>query len=157
MAVFVIFVILTNAQRSPAPVIEEQEKPSPTVAPKAKVIAKPKPKAKPTPASFAGIWSGVTNGACSNDGVNHSGALTITVSADERTVSWQSGGSTAQRPCSRNGDLLLWDDSNDVVTSNSSVRVSRDGKTLAYSARSTITTWPLDGVVCTGSGTLTKR
>jgi hypothetical protein len=154
----VIVVMLVTGHRLPAPISEETPAPQPaaTAKPRPKVvIVKSKP--KPTPISFAGTWTGVTSGACTNDGVNHSYNFTMTISADERTVSWQFGGQSYQHPCYRAGDTIRWDDTNDAATSTTSLRISANGRTLTYLGKSTITTWPLEGVVCTSTGVLTKR
>jgi hypothetical protein len=159
--ILVVGVALCSApQRLPAPVNEE---PTATVAPKPKPSPKPKPKPvatlkpKATPISFAGTWTGVTDSVCNNDGAHHSYQYTLTISADERLVSAQLGGNAAQYSCYRSGDMLRWDDTNEAATSTTTLRISADGKSVSYSGRSTITTWPLEGVVCTGSGTLMKR
>jgi hypothetical protein len=153
----VITLLIITVHRLPAPISEESTpppKPAATLKPRPKVVA---PKPKPTPISFAGTWSGVTNGACSNDGINHSGPVTFTVSGDERIVSWQAGTQSFQNPCYRNGDTLRFDITNDAATSSNTLRMSRGGKSVSYLARSTITTWPLEGTVCTSTGVLTKR
>jgi hypothetical protein len=158
IGVFVMVVLLfVTAHRLPAPISEETTpppKPAATAKPKPKTVA---PKPKPTPISFAGTWSGVTSGACSNDGVNHSYAITVTISADERTISWQFGGQSYQHACYRAGDTIRWDDTNDVVTSTTSLRIAANGRSLSYSAKSTITTWPLEGTVCNSTGVLARR
>lgn len=153
----VALLLLMLVPRLPAPISEESTplpKPVATAKPRPKIVA---PKPKPTPASFAGTWSGVTNGACSNDGANHNYDLTVVISADERTISMTSVGSTSQYNCYRTGSVLHLDYNNDVGKSTITFQMLAGGRSLSYSGRTTITTWPLDGTVCNSTGVLAKR
>jgi hypothetical protein len=66
-------------------------------------------------------------------------------------------GTTSQYACYRTGNSLHLDYSNDAVKSTITFQMNSGGRTLNYLGKSTITTWPLEGVVCTSTGALIKR
>ena len=148
-------IFLLAIHRLPAPIVEEAT-PEPTASARPNRVSIPKP--KPRAATFVGTWGGVTIGSCSSDNVNHSNQFRVIISADEQTIAWQMDGqATQQLPCYRTGDTLHSDSNSNVVTSIVTLRMNPGGKSLSYSARSTINSWPMKGVVCTASGTLMRQ
>lgn len=147
----IAFVMSLTTPRLPAPIVEEA---SPTPKRKPIVKATPKSKPKPTPPprpspprfSFAGTWSGNYRALC--DDLDFSSAITLIISADEHTLTWQSAGTSSTRPCSRNGDMLQWQENNFLYT----FQKNGDGRTAVYSCRYTV-----DGSPCSLTGVLSKH
>ena len=142
-----LFAFLLASHRLAAPIVEEST-PRPTVTPRPKIKPKPPPRptVKPTPPfSFAGTWSGSFRNACQD--MNFTGQVTITVSADQGTVTTEMSIAKSVRPCNRVGDFLQWQDSGVPV----SLQKNANG-TVTYLSR-----WAVDGAPCSASGVLLRR
>jgi hypothetical protein len=105
--VLVIVLVLVSTHRSPAPIQEVPQSPTPgpTVAPVAQPIkSPPKPKSKPSGAArFAGTWTGrITIDKFADTDVR------LVISTDGRSVAQTSQAGVWTRPLAYDGKLLSW-------------------------------------------------
>jgi len=171
-AISVAALLITFAERLPAPIHEESPPPKPKVVAKEKkddqgsVEARTRTKSKQPPfAQFAGVWTGSTTGRfVADNGLDTgpaSSTTTLTISNDG-TIQSMSGGQANQYKASvsSDGHALIWpiqySDSNGRARGQGSLRLA-GSKTGLYNFDAILTVNGGGKAIMKGSGTLTKQ